>query len=709
LVKKGLNENVSINDYKSAARSLISQMTLEEKVSQMLHNSAAIPRLGIPAYNWWNEALHGVARAGTATVFPQAIAMAAMFDEDLIHEVATAISDEGRAKHHACVREGDRDIYKGLTFWSPNINIFRDPRWGRGHETYGEDPYLTSRLGIKFVQGLQGDDENCLKTAACAKHFAVHSGPEELRHEFNAECDDYDLWNTYLPHFEAMVYEANVEGFMPAYNRTNGEPCCGSKALLQDILHGKWGFDGYVTSDCWAVKDFHEKHKVTANATESAALAVSMGCHLNCGNLYGYCLLAVKEGLLSEEKIDDAVGHLFVTRMKLGLLGDFPKKQEYINIPYDVVDCPKHRELNLKTAQNGIVMLKNNGTLPLDLNKLKSIAVIGPNANSRAALVGNYEGTASEYVTVIEGIIEKSRGNIASGGSPLRVYYAEGCHLWSDRVRALTLPDSLESEAIAAVKSSDAVVVCLGLDVRLEGEEGGTGIEYSSGDKPGISLPGKQQQLLEKVTKAADGKPVILVVLAGSALAVTRAQESKNVGAILHGFYPGAQGGRAVADIIFGHVSPSGKLPVTFYKSDCDLPEFTDYNMKNRTYRYFKGEPLYPFGFGLSYCRFELSDVITGETEVRFTAKNIGACSDIINPNQAHGEVVQVYAENPNVREIRSLIGFKRIELKAGESKSYTITIDKNAFHRRDKNGDLYRIPGEWKIHVGFGQPNFIN
>jgi beta-glucosidase len=684
---------MTISEYKTAARELISQMTLEEKVSQMLHNSAAIPRLGIPAYNWWNEALHGVARAGTATVFPQAIAMAAAFDEELLHEVAVAISDEGRAKHHAAVREGDRDIYKGLTFWSPNINIFRDPRWGRGHETYGEDPYLTSRLGIKFVQGLQGDDENHLKAAACTKHFAVHSGPEDLRHEFNAICNDYDLWNTYLPHFEAMVYEANVEGFMPAYNRTNGEPCCGSKVLLQDILRKKWGFDGYVTSDCWAIKDFHEKHKVTANAAESAALAVNNGCHLNCGNLYGYCLIAVKEGLLSEEKIDDAVEHLFVTRIRLGLLCEekFPQKQEYINIPYDVVDCPKHRELNLKIAQRGIVMLKNNGTLPLNPSAFKSIAVIGPNADSRRSLDGNYEGTASEYFTVLGGIREYANAH------NMRVFYAEGCNLFKDRKHVLSYPDDCEAEAVTIAKNCDAVVLCLGLDATIEGEEGDTGNEFSSGDKTGLNLPGRQQQLLEKVALAAANKPVILVNLAGSALAITWAQQSENVCAILHGFYPGAQGGRAIADIIFGRISPSGKLPVTFYKSDCDLPDFCDYNMDNRTYRYFKGDVLYPFGFGLSYSKFELSDIIIGEIEVNFTAKNTGALRA--------DEVVQVYAENPNVKEIRSLIGFKRIELEAGESKSFKVALDKNAFSRRDANGDLYRVDGEWKVHVGFSQP----
>lgn len=681
-----------MTDFRKAARELISQMTLEEKVSQMLHNSAPIERLGIPSYNWWCEALHGIARSGTATVFPQAIGMAATFDVDLLHEVASAISDEGRAKYHAYQEEDDRDIYKGLTFWSPNINIFRDPRWGRGHETYGEDPYLTSRLAINFIKGLQGDDPNHLKTAACAKHYAVHSGPEDVRHEFNATCNNYDLWNTYLPHFEATIYEANVEGFMGAYNRTNGEPCCGSQFLLQDILRKKWDFDGYVVSDCWAIKDFHEKHKVTSNAVESVALAVNTGCHLNCGNLYGHCVAAVHEGLLSEEKIDDAVEHLYVTRMKLGILGNHgaPEIPEYVNIPYDVIDCKKHKDLNLKIAQDGIVMLKNNGTLPLNPASIKSIGVIGPNANSRAALVGNYEGTASEYITVLEGITEKA------DKYNLRVYYSEGCHLYKEKTSVLSMADNRKSEAISVAKRSDVIILCMGLDASIEGEEGDTGNEFSSGDKNSLNLPGRQQRILKKVKAAAGEKPIILVNLAGSALAVTWADE--NVGAILHGFYPGAQGGRAIADIIFGAVSPSGKLPVTFYKGDDDLPDFTDYNMENRTYKYYKGEPLYPFGFGLGYSKFELSDVIINETEVSATVKNTGG--------RAASEVIQVYASTPEVKEIRTLTGFKKITLSAGESEQVIVKLDKNAFSRRDENGDLYKVAAKWNISVGFTQPD---
>ena len=676
-------------NYKKKARELLSKMTLDEKVSQTLHNSAAIERLGIPAYNWWNEALHGVARSGTATVFPQAIAMAAAFDEELIFETASAISDEVRAKYYAYQEEGDFDMYKGLNAWSPNINIFRDPRWGRGHETYGEDPYLTARIGVMFIKGLQGGDNERLKVAACAKHFAVHSGPEAVRHEFNSECSQYDLWNTYLPAFEAAVKEAAVESVMGAYNRTNGEPCCGSKTLMQDILREKWGFDGYFTSDCWAIKDFHEKHGVTSNAVESVALAVNMGCHLNCGNLYGYCLAAVREGLLKEEKIDDAVEHLLVTRMKLGLL-DGEEVPEYVNIPYDINDCQKHKDLNLKISQSGIVMLKNDGALPLDPDKIKSIAVIGPNADSRPALVGNYEGTASEYVTVLEGIHEQAKQH------GFRVYYGEGCHLYKDSVLKLTLPDSRESEAVSIAKRCDAVLICLGLDASIEGEEGDTGNEFSSGDKNSLNLPLRQQRLLEKVTEAANGKPVILVNMAGSALAVTWAD--RNVNGILHGFYPGALGGRAIAEIIFGKASPGGKLPVTFYKDDKDLPEFEDYSMENRTYRYFKGQTLYPFGFGLTYSKFEISDVKVSEKEVSLTVNNIGSMKA--------DEVVQVYASNPLLKEIRSLIGFKKVALDAGESRKITVTLDKNAFFRRDENGNLYKVSGKYEISAGFSQPD---
>ena len=582
-----LDESLS---FEERAKDLVSRMTLEEKVTQMLHGSPAIPRLGIPAYNWWNEALHGVARAGVATVFPQAIGIAATFDEDLVYRIADVISTEGRAKYHENVRKGDRDIYKGLTFWSPNINIFRDPRWGRGHETYGEDPYLTGRLGVAFVKGIQGNDKKYLKAAACAKHYAVHSGPESERHSFNAVVSKKDLRETYLPAFRDLVKEAGVEAVMGAYNRTNGEPCCGSKTLLVDILRNEWGFKGHVTSDCWAIKDFHEGHMVTKTAPESVALAVKNGCDLNCGNLYINLLIAHREGLVTEEDIDRAVTRLFVTRMKLGMFDD-PRNVPYSDIPYEVNSCKEHNDFSLEAAKKSLVLLKNeDGLLPLDKKKLKSIAVIGPNADSREALLGNYNGTPDRYVTVLDGIRK-------AVGDDVRIYYSEGCHLFRDRSSGLAAPRDRIAEALACAERSDAVIMCLGLDAMLEGEEGDTGNEFPGGDKPNLNLPGLQQELLEKVY--AVGKPVVLVLLSGSALAITWADE--HIPAIVQAWYPGGRGGDAVAAMLFGEYSPSGRLPVTFYRTTEELPDFRDYSMKNRTYRYMQNEALYPFGYGLSY------------------------------------------------------------------------------------------------------------
>lgn len=672
------------------AQELVAKMTLEEKVSQMLHGAAAIERLGIPSYNWWNEALHGVARSGTATVFPQAVGLAATFDTDLVNRVADVISTEGRAKYHAYQEEGDHDIYKGLTFWSPNINIFRDPRWGRGHETFGEDPYLTSRLGVAFIKGLQGDNRDRLKSAACAKHYAVHSGPEAVRHEFNAECDDYDLWNTYLPAFEAAVHEGDVEGVMGAYNRTNGEPCCGSKTLLVDILREKWGFDGYVTSDCWAIKDFHEFHKITATPVESVALAIMNGCDVNCGNMYGYALAAINEGKLTEKEIDESVTRLMITRMRLGMLGADEVK-EFTSIPYEAVDCREHKNLNIEAALNSVVLLKNDGTLPLS-EKIKTIGVIGPNASSIRALEGNYQGTASEYVTVLEGI------RSASEEKGIRVLYSEGCHLYKDKTSVLAVSNDRLSEARSVAKRSDCVVVCLGLDADIEGEEGDTGNEFASGDKINLDLPGRQQLLLEETVKAANGKPVIVILISGSALALTWADENANVNGIMQAFYPGAMGGKAIADIIFGKHSPCGKLPVTFYRSTADLPDFCDYNMENRTYRYFKNETLYPFGFGLGYSRFELSDLSVTKEGFSVTVKNVSGMKA--------GEVVQAYVSSPALKEIRSLAGFKKVCLDAGESVRIDVPFDKNAFSRFNSKGDAETVHGEYTVSVGFCQPD---
>ena len=678
-----------MQNYKEKARALIAQMTVEEKVSQMLHTAPAIDRLGIPAYNWWNEALHGVARSGTATVFPQAIGLAAAFDPDLLKEIATAIADEARAKFHAYQKEGDTDIYKGLTFWSPNINIFRDPRWGRGHETYGEDPYLTSRLGVAFIQGLQGDDPESYKAAACAKHYAVHSGPEEDRHHFDAVCDDYDLWNTYLPHFEAAVKEGKVEAFMGAYNRTLGEPCCASTLLMDKILRGKWGFEGHFVSDCWAVEDFYKHHKIVEGPVESVVLAIERGCDLCCGHVFEVAVTAVESGKLPEALLDRALERLFVCRMKLGLLGG-KENPAYVNIPYDKLDCAEHKALNLEVAKRTTVLLKNDGALPLDFGKLSSIAVIGPNADSRRALEGNYHGTASQYVTVLDGIREIAEENNA------KVRYALGCHLYKKRMSSLSVEDDRVAEALAAVRNSDAAVVCLGLDADIEGEQGDTGNEYSSGDKAHLDLPGRQQCLLEKVLEAANGKPVIAVVISGSALAVNYADEHAN--GVIQAFYPGALGGRAIAQIITGKVNPSGKLPLTFYRSLDDLPGFSDYNMTNRTYRYFTGEALYPFGFGLSYAKFGLAITAHDKKSVTVNVKN---ASDIDGR-----ETVQIYVTSPGQKEKYNLCGVGTVALAPGENKEIKIPLNPAAFSRYDAKGDLYEVEGPHTLHVGFTQPD---
>ncbi len=682
--------------FEERAKDLVSRMTLEEKVYQTLHSAPAIERLGVKAYNWWNEALHGVARAGVATVFPQAIGLAATFDEDLLEEVADAISTEGRAKFNMQQKYNDTDIYKGLTFWSPNVNIFRDPRWGRGHETYGEDPYLSSRLGIRFINGIQGKDEKYLKAAACAKHFAVHSGPEDVRHSFNAEVSTQDLYETYLPAFKACVEEADVEAVMGAYNRTNGEPCCGSKTLLTDILRGEWGFKGHVTSDCWAIRDFHEHHMVTGGPVESVALAMNNGCDLNCGNIFGNLLLAVRDGLVEEKTIDQAVTRLVTTRMKLGLF-DSPEKVPFNTIGYEQVDDAKHKELNLKSSRKSIVLLKNEkGLLPLDKQKLKTVGVIGPNANNRKALVGNYEGTASEYITVLEGIKDYL-------GEDVRVFYSEGCHLFKSRIQGLGSDNDRIAEAKAVCDMSDVVVACFGLDPGLEGEEGDQGNEFASGDKPNLNLPGIQEEVLKELYKS--GKPIILVLLSGSALSIPWADE--HLPAIIQGWYPGAQGGKAIAELIFGEYSPEGKLPVTFYRTTEELPEFTDYNMKDRTYRYMQREALYPFGYGLSYTEFELSEV-TVDTEVLAAGQVVTCTAALTNTGKLPGaETIQVYVKakregTPNWQ----LKGLKKVNLNPGEQKTIQIELKDSAFGLYDMDGRLVLHEGEYEIYVGTSQPD---
>ncbi len=683
--------------FEERAKDLVSRMTLEEKVTQMLHSSPAIPRLGIPSYNWWNEALHGVARAGTATMFPQAIGMAATFDEELLYKVADVISTEGRAKYHEAQRKGDHDIYKGLTFWSPNINIFRDPRWGRGHETYGEDPYLTGRLGVAFIKGLQGSDKKYLKAAACAKHFAVHSGPESERHEFNAVASKKDLRETYLPAFKECVKEAGVEAVMGAYNRTNGEPCCGSQTLLKEILREEWGFKGHVVSDCWAIKDFHENHMVTKTAPESVALAVNNGCDLNCGNMFGNLLIAHKEGLVTEEMIDRSITRLMVTRMKLGMFDD-PEEVPYAKIPYEMNDCKEHREFALEVCKKSLVLLKNeNDILPLDKNKIKSIAVIGPNADSRDALIGNYFGTASKYVTVLEGIRE-------AVSDDTRVYYTYGCHLYKENT-GLSAPREQFAEAVAIAERADVVVMCMGLDANIEGEEGDVSNEYAAGDKTHLNLPGLQQELLETVYKV--GKPMILVLLAGSALSVTWADDK--VPAIIEAWYPGAEGGKAIASMIFGEFSPSGRLPVTFYRTTEELPDFRDYSMKNRTYRYMQNEALYPFGYGLSYTKFGYSGLKLSKNKIN---AGEGVDCSVMVKNEGlfeSDEIVQLYLKDVEASvEIPrwQLAGTRRIHLKPGQEKQVDFKITPAQMSLIDNEGRRILEPGFFNVYVSGSQPD---
>ncbi len=685
-----------MSKYRERAAALVAKMTLEEKVSQTLYNAPAIERLGISAYNWWNEALHGVARAGTATVFPQAIGVAASFDEELVGKMAEVIATEARAKYNVQKKAEDRDIYKGLTFWSPNVNIFRDPRWGRGQETYGEDPYLSGRLGVSFVKGLQEEKEGFIKAAACAKHFAVHSGPEKQRHSFDARVSRQDLYETYLPAFKACVQEAGVEAVMGAYNRTNGEPCCGSKTLLIDILRKEWGFEGHVVSDCWAINDFHAHHKITKTPLESAAMAMNNGCDVNCGCMFPNLWDAVKGGYVEEARLDEAVTNLMECRMKLGMF------EEEGTVPFDVigyeqVDTAENKSLNLEISRKSLVLLKNqDNLLPLDLTEIKSIGVIGPNADSRKALVGNYEGTASRYVTVLEGIEDYV-------GERARVYYSEGCHLYQDRTSNLAQENDRMSEVKAVCSVSDVIVAVLGLDSSVEGEEGDTGNEFASGDKLDLKFPGLQSEILRAAYES--GKPVILVSMTGSAMELD--WEDSHIPAIIQAWYPGAAGGRAVAELIFGAYSPEGKLPVTFYRTTQELPDFTDYAMKDRTYRYMKQEALYPFGFGLSYTSFEMkgteadSDRVTakGEVTIRTSIKNTGVMES--------GETIQVYVKalregTPNAQ----LKGLKKVHLQPGEEKQVEITLKSQAFGLYNVEGEFLVEKGEYAVYVGMQQPD---
>ena len=677
------------------ATALVEQMTVEEMASQLRFDAPAVERLGIPAYNWWNEGLHGVARCGTATVFPQAIGLGATFDEELLGEVADAIATEARAKYNQAVQDGDRDIYKGITLWSPNVNLFRDPRWGRGHETYGEDPYLISRLGVRFIRGLQGDGEH-MKTAACAKHYAVHSGPEALRHHFDAVVSQKELWETYLPAFEACVKEGQVEAVMGAYNRTNGEPCCAHSYLMDEVLRGKWGFQGHYVSDCWAVRDFHENHKVTASPEESVTLALSKGCDLNCGCTYQRILDAYRAGMLPLEQIKRSAIRLFTTRFLLGMF----EETEYDQIPYEVVECQDHLALSERAARESVVLLKNNGILPLNKAQLKTIGVIGPNANSRAALVGNYHGTASRYITVLEGIQDYV-------GDDVRVLYSQGCHLFKDREEPLAQPDDRLSEAKAVARHSDLVILCLGLDESLEGEEGDTGNAYASGDKRDLSLPESQQRLLQTVVET--GVPFVLCMMAGSAMDLNLASES--AAAILQTFYPGARGGKAIAEILFGAAAPSGKLPITLYRSVEDLPEFTDYHMAGRTYRFLKAQPLYPFGYGLNYGDAQVTAAQADAASYQaLTQHGTTLTVQLENRSQRPAEeVLQVYVRvlgSENEVPHPKLAAFRRVTLAPGAQMTVSVPVDAAAFSTVDDTGARVFDGTGAALYVGFGQPD---
>ena len=730
------------------AQKLVSKMTLNEKISQLRYNSPAIDRLGIPAYNWWGEALHGIARAGTATMFPQAVGMAAAFDEELMHEEGAVIADEGRAKYNAQSAFGDRDIYKGLTFWSPNINIFRDPRWGRGQETYGEDPYLTGVLGTAYVRGIQGDEEY-LKAVACAKHFAAHSGPEAIRHSFNVIAGKKDMTETYLPAFRRLVQKAGVEEVMGTYNRVNGEPTCGSKTLIQDILREKWGFQGHFVSDCWAIRDFHEGHKITKNSAESAALALNSGCDLNCGCTFQHLREAWEQGLVSEERITEAAVRLMTTRFLLGLFDE----TEYDDIPYTQVECTEHLRTALRASQESIVLLKNDGILPLDIRKLHTIGVIGPNADSRKALIGNYHGTSSHYVTLLEGIQQyadaENRWRSQTGGEELRVLYSEGSDIQNRKVEPLAQDGDRLSEAVIVAENSDVVILGVGLNENLEGEEGDTGNSYASGDKTDLLLPPPQRDLLRAVQET--GTPVVLCLMAGSAIDLSFADEY--FAAVLQLWYPGALGGKAAAQILFGDVSPSGKLSITFYHNEDPLPEFTDYSMKGRTYRYLEHEPLYPFGYGLSYAdiRVTKAELVRSGQEKGFPEKAydaIGECAagkrkavadsadtadlpgKMAAGHRAEGfppgclqvnvtcenfsdteadDVVEIYAKingTPYAPPHPRLVGFGRVHLKGRGRKAVCIPLDEFTLLVVNENGEYVADGNGCTLYAGTSQPD---
>jgi len=669
---------------------LISRLTLEEKIGLMNHPAHAVPRLGIPAYNYWNEALHGVARNGRATVFPQVIGMAASWDKELIQKVASAIGDEARAKYHEALhRKGSTDQYQGLTFWSPNVNIFRDPRWGRGQETWGEDPFLTGEMGSAFVRGLQGDDPRYMKAAACAKHYAVHSGPEKDRHTFNAIVSKKDLYETYLPAFKKLVMDAKVEAVMGAYNRTLDEPCCASQLLLVDILRSEWGFEGHVVSDCGALTDIHKNHHVTADAAESAALALKRGCDLGCDHVYDEIPEAIQRGLMTEADVDRALMNSLGTRFKLGMF-DPDEMVPFASTPMSVVACPEHRELAYTAAVESVVLLKNmNNILPIKPDT-RNIFVTGPSATSFEVLIGNYFGLNDKMTTLIEGIV----GRIPEG---MGMEYHPGC--------LLTQPNAIPmSWAPYMAQGAEVTIACVGSSPLLEGEEGESLLTPRNGDRDGIDLPANQVEYIKQL--AVHGAKIVLVVTGGSPIALGEVEDL--VEAILFVWYSGQEGGRAVADVLFGDVSPSGKLPLTFPKSLDQLPPFEDYNMVGRTHRYMTQEPLYPFGFGLSYSHFEYSNLVLASTAIK-SSENLALRLNVANNGDvAASEVVQFYLSDLQASTtvpVQSLVGFRRVTLKPGENRTIKFSITPEMMMLFDDNGKQVLETGEFRVEIGGCSP----
>jgi beta-glucosidase len=677
-------------------RDLVSRLSLSEKAAQLCNAAPGVPRLGLPAYDYWNECLHGVARSGVATVFPQAIGLAATWNTNLLHEVAEVISTEGRAKHHEYARQhhGDSSRYYGLTFWTPNINIFRDPRWGRGQETYGEDPFLTARLGVAFIQGLQGDDSKYFKAVACAKHFAVHSGPESGRHVFDASVPERDFYETYLPQFEAAVREGRVGSVMGAYNRVYGEPACSSSLLLEDLLRRQWGFQGHVVSDCGAIHDIFANHKRVASREEAVARAIQAGCDLCCGTEYTSVIQTVRQGLLKPAELDRALGRILEARFRLGLF-DPADRVAYARIAKSENDTPEHEALALRAARESMVLLKNEDCLPLDRSKIKRLAVIGANADSAEMLAGNYNGDAARPVTILSGIK-------ALAGKGIEVVYDPGCPLAMEKGRSDDATSAVFAGALRAAAGADVVIYVGGLNPRLEGEEMPVNyVGFNGGDRTDIALPAIQQALLESIAKL--GKPVVFVNCSGSAVAMPWAAE--HVPAILQAWYPGEQGGRAVAEVLFGDCNPAGRLPITFYRNTADLPPFEEYSMVNRTYRYFTGKPLFAFGHGLSLTRF---DYVTAKLKQTKLGKGDSAKLMVTLKNTGNldgDEVVQVYyrhlgSTQPQLR--MALCAFTRVSVPKQKSAAVSLEIPAERLRYWDAQRKAYVIePGSYEFLVG--------